>query len=103
MPSRPNSGYRLKHGEAVSIGIAAAAKLSMRMGLAGDDLVQSIRETLGCVGLPVAIPADVDWEKVIGLLSMDKKRVSGKPKFVLPLRIGEVGWGYEIEDLTWLR
>ncbi len=44
------SGYRLKHGEAVSIGIAAAAKLSMRMGMAGDDLVQSIRETLGVWG-----------------------------------------------------
>lgn len=93
------SNYRLKHGEAVSIGMVAEASLAERINLAEAGLAQEIRGTLAALGLPVDIPADLDWDVIMGAMKMDKKRVDGKIRFALPVRIGCVQPGIEIKDM----
>ena len=56
------SGYRLRHGEAVAIGMVAAARLSERLGIAQVGLAEEIAAVLINLGLPAATPPGIDWE-----------------------------------------
>lgn len=93
------SGYRMRHGEAVSIGMVAAARLAARIGMTSQDLSVEIRKVLHGLGLPTEIPADLDRSKIETAMRLDKKRSGGRVRFVLPVRIGEVRTGIEIEDI----
>ncbi|MAT44152.1 MAG: 3-dehydroquinate synthase [Anaerolineaceae bacterium] len=91
------SDFKLKHGEAVGLGLLAEAQLAEDMGLVlADNLVTDIFETLVKVGLPVCIPAGMDLEKVMMVMQHDKKRSGGVVRFALPLRVGEARTGYEV-------
>jgi len=91
------SGYRLRHGEAVSIGMMAEARLAEMLGIAQVGLADQISAVLVGLALPVKIPAELDQQAVIGAIQVDKKRVAGKVRFALPVRIGEVRVGVEID------
>ncbi len=82
------SQYRLRHGEAVAIGLVAAADLSHRLGFAGRDLVDTVRELLRHLGLPVTLPVGQAPPAVIAAMSHDKKRLGGRHRFVLLERVG---------------
>jgi 3-dehydroquinate synthetase len=91
------SDFKLKHGEAVGLGLLAEAQLAEDMGLVlADNLVTDIFETLVKVGLPVCIPAGMDLDKVMMVMQHDKKRAGGVVRFALPLRVGEARTGYEV-------
>ncbi len=92
------SDYRLKHGEAVAIGMVHATRLAERMGLAEAGLAQTIQATLASLGLPVEAPPGLDRERILAAMGLDKKRARGKLRLVLPVRIGEVRWGVEVEQ-----
>ncbi|HAG50392.1 MAG: 3-dehydroquinate synthase [Deltaproteobacteria bacterium GWC2_42_51] len=87
----------LKHGEAVAIGMAAAARLSFRLGLCKKDVYERIEGLLVKIGLPVRI-SDVSFvqsRKFSGrdffrALELDKKMIGGKIKFILTKDIGRV-------------
>jgi shikimate kinase/3-dehydroquinate synthase len=93
------SGYRLSHGESVAIGMAVEARLAEKLNLAEAGLAQMIRACLEALGLPVAIPGELERDRILGAMQLDKKRSHGKLRFALPARIGEVITGVEIEDL----
>jgi 3-dehydroquinate synthetase len=93
------SGFRLRHGEAVSIGMVAASRLSERLGLAETGLAEQIRSTLHSLGLPTEIPDGLDRKVVLDGMRYDKKRSQSLVRFALPVRIGEVKVGIEVEDL----
>jgi len=83
------SGFRLRHGEAVGIGIAAAVRIAAALGRAAPALVDRIETALGVWGLPVACPpfaAGEIWEA----MSYDKKRRGATLRWALPRAIGEV-------------
>jgi 3-dehydroquinate synthase len=83
------TGYeRWLHGEAVAIGIAAAARLAHRLGLASEDTVERQERLLQMVGLPVRL-SDVDHDAVMAAVARDKKARDGRVPFVLAPRIGE--------------
>lgn len=92
------SDYRIRHGEAVAIGMVQAARLAERRGLAALGLAEEIATALRGLGLPVEIPAGLDRQRLLAGIGVDKKRKAGKLRLVLPTRIGEVRWGVEIED-----
>jgi 3-dehydroquinate synthase len=94
------SGYRIKHGEGVAIGMLAAARLAEREGIAESGLAGRIETLLTCLGLPVQIPPELSRQDLLLAMKLDKKRSAGKVRFVLPVRIGEVRWGVEIDDLN---
>jgi len=96
------SEYSLKHGEAVSIGMVSAAKLSESMGIGRSGIAMSISDTLQMLNLPIEIPPNLNREQLIRTMKVDKKRAAGKTKAVLPVRIGEVRWGVEVNESDFL-
>ena len=83
------TGYsRLLHGEAVAMGMVAAAGLSEKLGLCGPDVSTRLRALLSALGLATAIPADVDVAAVVDAVAYDKKAHGDKVIFVLAEAIG---------------
>jgi shikimate kinase / 3-dehydroquinate synthase len=97
------SGFNLTHGEAVGIGMVVEARLAEKMRLAQPGLSVEIAETLSRLGLPTRIPTDLSRQAILEAVKLDKKRANGKVLFALPIRIGEVRPGIEVnveaEDL----
>jgi shikimate kinase / 3-dehydroquinate synthase len=83
------SGYSLRHGEAVSIGMIAACCVAARMGICSSDLPARMEAVLRRVGLPVrhaGYAPEAIWEA----MSRDKKRKAGRLRFVLPVQPGQM-------------
>ena len=77
------------HGEAVAAGIVLAARMSHRMGwLAGRDCERIERLFVGA-GLPVRAPAGLSPERMLALMSVDKKVRRGRLRLILLRGIGE--------------
>ncbi len=92
------SGFRLRHGEAVAIGMVVEARMAEQIGLAEPGLSETIAGLLAEVGLPTEIPADLRTDKILQAMQLDKKRAGSKVRFALPVRIGEVKVGVEVDD-----
>jgi 3-dehydroquinate synthetase len=75
-----------------------AARISERLGLASPELVEAITATLCGLDLPIDLPPGLDRQRILSGLSVDKKRSAGKVRWVLPVRIGEVRWGIEVDE-----
>ncbi len=93
------SGYVLKHGEAVGIGMVVETQLAERMGIAEAGLADKIADTLLTLGLPVAIPNGISVPDLVAAIQHDKKKAKGVIKFALPVKLGEVKVGVVIENL----
>ena len=83
------SGFSLKHGESVSIGLVAVCELARRMGMLSESDSNRIKALLERAGLPVAMPP-LDKEKIMDAMGQDKKVHGGRMRFILPRTIGEV-------------
>ena len=77
------SGYVLSHGEAVAIGMAAAARISERMHHLPAADVRRIESVIRAVGLPDRIPGNLDPEEIIARMAFDKKKEGEAVLFVL--------------------
>lgn len=84
------SEYRLLHGEALAIGMAAEVLLSARLGYMSDEEAERVIALYDRVGLPTRIPEYIDREALIKKLYTDKKVRDGKLRFVLQKGIGDV-------------
>lgn len=93
------SGFSLLHGEAVSIGMVAEARLAERLRVATQGTSETLTETLSALGLPIDIPEAMDHSDIIRAMRVDKKKASGVIRFALPVKIGEVKVGVEVENL----
>lgn len=83
-------GYRLLHGECVAIGMDAAARIAVALGLCPPALVERQRALLAAYGLTVAIPDEINHTAILRLITRDKKVQAGKVRWVLPTTIGQV-------------
>jgi 3-dehydroquinate synthase len=82
------TGFRtFKHGEAVSLGMAAAGELAARLGVASRRTIERQNRLLARAGLPLKAPA-LAVPDVLAKLLYDKKISDGKLRFVLTSRIG---------------
>jgi len=84
------AGYgRLLHGEAVSLGLVAACRISVKR--AGLDPAEAARITalLDQYHLPVRLPEGVAADAILSALKADKKFEEGAIRFVLCPRLGE--------------
>jgi len=92
------SGYgKYLHGEAISIGQVAAARLSnMFTGLPGDEAAR-IENAFTQAGLPARVRLKrPDLVRLATAMRLDKKVNAGDVRFVLARRIGEVVWGQKV-------
>jgi 3-dehydroquinate synthase len=83
------SGYRLRHGEGVSIGMVIACRVAAAMGLCAAELPQRVENVLRRLGLPVRHAGHAP-EDIWAAMASDKKRKGGKLRFVLPVRVGQM-------------
>jgi 3-dehydroquinate synthase len=79
----------LLHGEAVSIGMAQAFDLSVRLGLCSGQDATRARAHLDALGLPTRPPAGLDPARLVGHMKKDKKAAGGRLAFILTRGIGE--------------
>lgn len=92
------SGFRLRHGEAVAIGLTGEARLAQRLGLCAASLPQQIQAALQAQGLPTEIPASLAREDLVAAMRHDKKKRGSGLRFALPREIGRAEL-VEITDL----
>jgi 3-dehydroquinate synthase len=92
------SGFQLRHGEAVGIGMVAAVRIAVVLGRADAALVARIEAALRAWGLPVCCQ-EFAVEAILGAMAHDKKRQGRGLRWVLPDRIGQV----EITDAVPVR
>jgi 5-deoxy-5-amino-3-dehydroquinate synthase len=69
----PDTGWDLRHGEAVAIGLVFAALLARRLGRIDDRRVDLHRRTVGRFDLPCDLPAGAEAEPLVTFMARDKK------------------------------
>jgi 3-dehydroquinate synthase len=77
--------YELSHGQAVSLGMVYACRLSEQ--LKGFKETEAVRQVLQQYGL--LVEASFNMDKVLKILRMDKKRVSSNMNYILLEKIGK--------------
>lgn len=90
------AGYRYLHGEAVAVGMRAAAIIGEAAGTCGADKVRGLDALLTRFGLPLVATADP--ERIRLLIESDKKRTHGRQRWILPLQGGGVTVRDDIDD-----
>jgi 3-dehydroquinate synthase len=94
------SRFNLLHGEAVAIGMVAEARFAESLSVADKGLSDKLAETLVELGLPIEIPNNLPRPEIIRAMKEDKKRSAGVVRFALPVQIGEVKVGIEVDNLN---
>jgi 3-dehydroquinate synthase len=88
---------RYLHGEAISIGQVAAARLSARLLGLPTSHVERIRTLLERAGLPTELELRApERKKLLEAMKLDKKVSDGEVKFVLARQIGQVEFGQSV-------
>ncbi|HET8931723.1 MAG TPA: 3-dehydroquinate synthase family protein [Acidimicrobiales bacterium] len=87
------TGYEIRHGEAVAVGIVYAAELAERLGRIDADRVAEHRRVVAAYDLSSRLPDDLQTDELLALFSRDKKAVDGLtfvldgPDGVEPVRV----------------
>jgi len=93
------TGYgALVHGEAIAIGMLLAARLSARLGRAGVADAQRLAALLQRFGLPTTLPAGADPQRLVDLMRLDKKNVSGRIRLILWRGIGHAEIAADVDE-----
>ena len=93
------AGYgRYLHGEAVSLGIAAALRLSVETASLSSEEEQTVLRALRAFDLPIRLPEEVPTEALVETLSKDKKFEGGAIRFVLTKKLGSAFVSKEVTE-----
>ncbi|MEW6425568.1 MAG: 3-dehydroquinate synthase [Bacillota bacterium] len=85
------TGYTAyRHGEAVAIGMVAAARLAVALGMLPEGEAARVRDLIQRAGLPVETPPELSTGDLLASIYRDKKVLAGRLTFVLPVEIGRV-------------
>jgi 3-dehydroquinate synthase len=83
------SGYgTYLHGEAVAIGTCQVADLSRRKGWLNDADAERIIALFQKCNLPTYPPEQIDSDRFLELMAVDKKNVNGQIRLILLTKIG---------------
>lgn len=93
------SGYQLRHGEAIAIGLAGETHLAARLALCPPDLTNDVARVLVAAGLPIRAPG-LDPAVIWAAIRNDKKKAAGRVRFALPTGIGSAVWAVDVPDET---
>ena len=97
------TGYRLHHGEAVSIGMVAEARIAARASLLAERAAERIVDLLVRLDLPTSLPRSIEPAAILEVAHRDKKARLGRIAYALPARIGAMAhvagdYGIPVED-----
>lgn len=82
-------GLGLKHGEAVAIGLAAAARCAVRIGTLTGDQESRIIDLLQLLKLPCRLPQSIGVNRLMSTMSYDKKVRGNRLRLILPCGLGK--------------
>jgi 3-dehydroquinate synthase len=92
------------HGEAISIGQVAAAKLSCALSALPTEHASRITQLFKRAGLPTAVKlTSAQRTALFAAMRLDKKVSAGEVKFVLAERIGKVVWNQRVSETAILK
>jgi 3-dehydroquinate synthetase len=90
------SGYATPHGEAVAVGLRGAGLLALRTGRFSEAEHLRVLTLLTLLRLPLQTSLAPD--ALFASMSSDKKKRTGRLRFVLPRAIGDVEYGVECDN-----
>ncbi|MBI2899875.1 MAG: 3-dehydroquinate synthase, partial [Planctomycetes bacterium] len=93
------AGFKGHHGEAVSAGMEAEAKIATDLGILAPDATAAQGRLIESLGLPRRV-SGVSRTKVRDAMSADKKSRDGRLRFALPEAVGRARFGVEVPDET---
>lgn len=76
------SGYRMRHGDAVAVGMVFAAEISQGLGLADSAFVAEHRALIAGLGLPTGHDL-ADSADAVAVMGRDKKARGGVVRFIV--------------------
>jgi len=82
------AGGDYHHGEAVSLGMVAAARLAVARKLLKEPLLPRIVNLLQAFDLPTGIQGDIPVDDLYQAMLHDKKVEAGRLNFILPTALG---------------
>lgn len=85
------------HGEAVGVGLVAAAKLSQQLGNISADDVSRVERVVAAHALPTRLRETLPVAGLMSAMQRDKKVRGGKLRFVVLNRLGEAATRGEID------
>ena len=91
------AGKDVHHGEAVALGMTAAARIAINRNMLKAEDAERIMALLAAFGLPLKAPHDLPINAIYAAMQHDKKVHAGKIKFILPTGLGSCTF---VEDLT---
>lgn len=77
------------HGEAIAIGLCAAAQLSEKLGLVSALDAARVATVVAAHALPIRLRAPLSVKSLMSAATQDKKNRAGVPRFVVLRKIGE--------------
>lgn len=83
------SAYRIKHGEAVAMGMVQACRLAHNLGVLEEDFRPELVSVLEKYKLPTQMPA-FDHNLLVAAMKHDKKRAHKDLRFIVPKKIGSM-------------
>ncbi len=91
------SNYMIRHGEAVSTGMAVETRLAEHIGLIASGEAGRIIRLIEQWSLPIYHPL-LEREELFSVIRYDKKHKQGKLRWALPSRIGEIRLISDIDE-----
>lgn len=83
------SQYAYSHGESVALGMVAAGRLAVELGMLDDESLKAIEQMIAAARLPMR-GMTLDPQACVAAMAFDKKVAGKKIRLVLPDRIGHV-------------
>lgn len=91
-------GYgRYAHGEAVALGLRAAARLARRLGMCADEVPARVDELLFAFSLPRDLQG-LRGSALVARTKADKKSAAGRVTWVLPTGLDTVEFSRDVPD-----
>jgi len=69
--------YRIRHGEAVAVGLLYAAELAVALGRIDRARADEHRRVIDTYGLDPVMPSGIDGDEIVELFGRDKKAIDG--------------------------
>ena len=92
-------GYgKFLHGEAISLGLIAASKISSQKSNLSDSENEIIIKALKKFNLPTQLDNSVSTQSLIDIMKSDKKFKNGKIRFVILNKLGEAELSEDVSE-----
>ncbi len=91
-------GLGLSHGEAVAIGLVAAAHYAAGSGRLDEASRRRVKAVLERLGLQVRLPRPVEVDQLLAAMQYDKKVSAGRVRLVVPKGLGAVEFEEHVDE-----